>query len=103
MVDRSDLVDPIRLSEAQIVIRGVALGPGESDKYAWVRVQVLATIKNAPNEELGQEILVAYYSGKPGLPDKACTIYLEPYSGVKDHHWKLLGGSATRGVSHVAP
>ena len=101
MVDPEKLADPKRMRRVPLVLRVVALGPGQGDKYAWVRVKVLAVLKNTSGREPGTELEIAYYSGKPGVPTEACTVYLEPYSDAPNHPWKLLGGSATRGVSHV--
>jgi hypothetical protein len=94
-------VDPARFKEVQLVLRVLRVAPGAADKYAWVRVRILTVLKNETGREFGPELEIAYYSGKPGVPAEPCTVYLEPYSDAPDHPWKLLGGSAVRGVSHV--
>ena len=102
MVDLAKLVDPVRADKVAVVLRVRRLGPGVADKYAWVRVIVLAVIKNTTDREFAGEVEIAYYSGEAGLPDAECTVYLEPYSDAPEHPWKLLGGSSQQGVSHVA-
>jgi len=94
--------DPERLKQVALVLRVVRLRPAEADKYAWVHVRIAAVLKNDTGRDLGSEMDIAYYAGKPGVPAEECTVYLEPYNDAPDHPWKLLGGSATRGVSHVA-
>jgi hypothetical protein len=103
MVDLAKLVDPARADKAAVVLRVRRLGPPVADKYAWVRVTVLAVIKNASDREFAGELEIAYYAGDAGLPDAECTVYLEPYSDAPEHPWKLLGGNSQQGVSHVAP
>ena len=93
-------VDPERLRRVPLVLRVIALGPGQGDKYAWVRVKVLTVFKNTSGRDPGGELEIAYYSGKPGLPAEECTVYLEPYNETPNHPWRLLGGSAVLGVSH---
>jgi hypothetical protein len=100
MGDLARLVDPERVQRVPLVLRAIALGPGQGDKYAWVRAKVLAVLKNTSGREPGAELEIAYYSGKPGLPAGECTVYLEPYNDTPNHPWKLLGGSAVLGVSH---
>jgi len=95
------LMDPERAKRVQLVLRVVALAPAQADKYAWVHVKILSVLKSASADQLGKEIDIAYYSGKPGLPATECTVYLEPYNDTPKHPWKLLGGSAELGVSHV--
>ena len=99
--DWENFIDPVRAARVPLVLRVLALGPGQADKYAWVRVRVLAVIKNSSGRSLPPELEVAYYSGKSGVPAAECTVYLEPYSDAPDHPWKLLGGSGEQGVSHA--
>lgn len=94
--------DEERLKEVQVALRVLRLQPGVGDKYAWVHVRIVRVLKNESGKPLGPEMDIAYYSGKPGLPVEECTVYLEPYNDAPDHPWKLLGGSALRGVSHVS-
>lgn len=35
------------------------------------------------------------------FPSGESTVYLEPYAPGDESRWKLLGGSAKEGVSHV--
>ena len=94
------LVDAARAQRVPLVLRVIALGPGQGDKYAWVRAKVVAVLKNTTGCEPGAELEIAYYSGKPGLPAEECTVYLEPYNDTPNHPWKLLGGSGVLGVSN---
>lgn len=93
------LVDAERSQRVPLVLRVIALGPGQGDKYAWVRSKVVAVLKNTTGREPGAELEIAYYSGNPGLPAEECTVYLEPYNDSPNHPWKLLGGSGVLGVS----
>jgi hypothetical protein len=95
-------VDPARFPQAAAVLRvklGKALG---GDKYAWYRVRVVRVLKNDSGQEFGDTLDVAALGTRPGVPAPECTAYLEPYNNPKSHPWKLLGGGADRGVSHVA-
>ena len=100
--DASKLVDPARAARVAVVLRVTRLAPGTGDKYAWAPVRVLAVIKNSSGQALGSELQVAYYSFKSGVPEGDSTVYLEPYNDTPNHPWKLLGGSAEQGVSHVS-
>lgn len=101
MNDPAKLVDPARMARVPVVLRVLALGPGAADKYAWVAVRVLSVIKNTSGRSFAGELQVAYYSGKPGVPEGECTVYLEAYSDAANHPWRLLDGSGEQGVSHV--
>jgi hypothetical protein len=95
-------VDPGRFQKATVVLRGKLLKSLGADKYAWYRVQVVKVLKNDSKQRIGSTLDVAALSTHRGVPAKECTIYLEPYNAAKDHPWKLLGGGADQGVSHVA-
>jgi len=95
--------DSERLSKVQLALRVSRLAPGQANKYGWVRVKVLATLKNTSGQKIGPELDVAYYATDPGVPAGECTVYLEPYNDAPEHPWKLLGGVARLGVSHVLP
>jgi hypothetical protein len=101
VTDWSQIVDPARLERVPVVLRVEGLKDLGADKYGWVDVRVIETIKNTSGKQLGDHLSVAYYSGKHGVPLTECTVYLEPYNDSPDHPWKLLGGDATLGVSHV--
>ena len=85
---------------AQVVLRVKRLTPGEGSKYLWYQVQILKIFKNESRENLqeGQKLSIAAYSGKPGIPEGDCYVYLEPFDA---HLWKLVGGEAKTGVSHA--
>ena len=65
-------------------------------------MKVLKVLKNDSKQTFGETLDVAALSTSPGVPAEECTVYLEPYNEEKDHPWKLLGGGADQGVSHVA-
>src|SRR5207249_659478 len=95
-------VDPARFNKSTAVLRVKLQQALGGDKYAWYRVKVLKVLKNDSKQTFGQTLDVAALSTSPGVPAGDCTVYLEPYNGEKDHPWKLLGGGAGQGVSHVA-
>jgi len=95
-------VDPGRFKKATVVLRVKLQKSLGADKYAWYRVKVLKVLKNDLKQKVGETLDVAALSTNPGIPPEECTIYLEPYNNEKDHTWKLLGGGADQGVSHVA-
>jgi hypothetical protein len=101
MIDWSKVTDPKRVVRVPLVLRVVRLAEGAGDKFAWVPVRVLAVIKNTSGKPIGGDLEVAHYSFKPGVPDGESTLYLEPFNDTPNHPWKLLGGSAEEGVSHV--
>jgi hypothetical protein len=94
---------PARLEKASVVLRVKLIKTLAADKYAWFRVRVLKTFKNATGRRVGETLDVAALSWNPGVPPEECTVYLEPYnvSTGKGPPWKLLGGGADEGVSHV--
>ncbi len=96
------LIDDKLAAKAEVVLRVKRLSPGESDKYAWYRVQVLEVLKNQSGEMFSNTLSVAVYSWKAGVPEGESTIYLEPYNSTTNTGlWKLVGGEASTGVSHV--
>jgi hypothetical protein len=94
-------VDPARFQKAAVLRVKVQRALG-ADKYAWYRVRVLKVLKNDSKQAFGETLDVVALGTGPGVPAEECTVYLEPYNHEKDHPWKLLGGGADRGVSHVA-
>jgi hypothetical protein len=96
-------VDPVRFRKATVVLRVKRQKRLGADKYAWYRVKVLQVLKNASKQQFGGTLDVAALSTSPGVPATGCTVNLEPYNNEKGHPWKLLGGGADQGVSHVAP
>jgi hypothetical protein len=70
-------------------------------KYAWDEVSVLKTLKNGSNRTFSGTLQIAHYDWEPGLPQGESTVYLEPYAEGDESRWKLLGGSAKEGISHL--
>ena len=101
MPKEDELFDQARAQQVQVVLRVQPMGSNPGDKYAWSTARVLNVLKNTSKQVFGEKLEIAYYSFAAGLPDTECTVYLEPYNDTPDHPWKLLGGSAERGVSHV--
>jgi hypothetical protein len=95
-------VDPGRFHKATAVLRVKLQKSLGADKYAWYRVKVLKVLKNDSKQQFGEALDVAALSTSPGVSAQECTVYLEPYNNEKNHPWKLLGGGADQGVSHVA-
>jgi hypothetical protein len=94
-------VDPGRFHKATVVLRVKLQKSLGADKYAWYRVQVVKVLKNDSKQKLGETLDVAALSTSAGVPAEECTVYLEPYNNENDHPWKLFGGGADQGVSHV--
>ena len=97
-----DPVDAALSANAAIVLRARLLSKNGADKYAWYTVKVIKVFKNETKDTLGEQLDVAAYSFKPGVPDGNSTLYLERYSAAKPVRWKLVGGEASTGVSHVS-
>jgi hypothetical protein len=95
-------VDPGRFQKATVVLRVKLQKSLGADKYTWYKVKVLKVLKNGSNQKFGEALDVAALSTRPGVPAAECTVYLEPYNNERNHPWKLLGGGADQGVSHVA-
>jgi hypothetical protein len=95
------LLDDGLASRAEVVMRVKRLSPGEGSKYWWYRVQVLEVLKNQSTEKFTGALSVAAYSGKDGVPEGESTLYLERYNKNAKGLWKLVGGEAATGVSHV--
>ena len=95
------LMDDKLAAKAEVVLRVKRLSVEGADKYAWYRVEVLQVLKNLSSESFTNSLSVAAYSWKDGVPDGECTIYLERYNQTDTRFWKLVGGEASTGVSHV--
>jgi hypothetical protein len=64
-------------------------------------VEVLEVLKNQSSETFTNTLSVAAYSWNDGVPQGESTIYLERYNNTDKRLWKLVGGEASTGVSHV--
>jgi hypothetical protein len=95
-------VDPARFRKATVVLRVKLQKALGGDKYAWYRVKVVKVLKNDAKQKFGDTLDVAALSTRPGVPAQECTVYLEPYNPARKDLWKLPGGGADQGVSHVA-
>jgi hypothetical protein len=87
-------------AEAEVVLRVKRLGPGEGSKYLWYPVEVLQVLKNQSGAVFTNTLSVAAYGWKAGVPEGQSTVYLERYN-TNRAIWKLVGGEASTGVSHV--
>ena len=94
-------VDDKLAGKAEVVLRVKRLTPGEGSKYLWYRVEVLEVLKNQSSETFTNTLSVAAYSWKDGVPEGESTLYLERYNNTDKWLWKLVGGEASTGVSHV--
>ncbi len=99
------MADPERTRKAELVLRVERLRFQGGSKYWWYEVKILAVIKNRSGckFEPGQSLKVAVrgIAGERGVPHGQSTIYLERYNPKNHENWKLLGGGAEHGVSHV--
>jgi hypothetical protein len=96
------LMDDTLAAKAEVILRVKRLSAGEANKYAWYQVEVLQVLKNLSSEKFTNTLSVAAYSWKAGVPDGESTIYLERYNQTDGELWKLVGGEASTGVSHVS-
>ncbi len=96
-----ELVNSKLAVKAAVVLRVKLLALGLADKYAWYDVEILKVLKNDSAEKFGKKVKIAAYSWKPGIPEGESTVYLEQYNESKKGLWKLVGGEAATGVSHV--
>ena len=95
------LMDDKLAAKAEVVVRAKLLSSDGADKYVRFRVRVLQVLKSPPGAKLTNELSVAAYSWKPGVPDGESTLYLERYNKQADNGlWTLVGGEASTGVSH---
>lgn len=95
------LMDDKLAAKAEVVVRAKLLSSDGADKYARFRVRVLQVFKSPPGAKLTNELSVAAYSWKAGVPDGEFTLYLERYGNEATNGlWKLVGGEASTGVSH---
>ena len=94
------LIDDKLAAKAEVVLRVKRLTPGEGSKYLWYRVEVVQVLKNQSSETFTNTLSVAAYSWKAGVPEGESTLYLERYNKTTGV-WKLVGGEASTGVSHV--
>jgi hypothetical protein len=75
----------------------------EADKYRWYEVEVIEVLENRAEQIfLSTPIKIAALSSKSGIPDGISTLYIERYGDSDKNLWKLVGGSATAGVSHTS-
>lgn len=98
MKEPGEGIDPEKARRATAVLRVKRVASRGGDKWAWDTVEVLAVIKAPEGTSFGGTLDVAHYSWEPGVPDRACVVYLEPYAEEGEKRWKLLGGSAREGV-----
>jgi hypothetical protein len=92
-----------RLAESvPVVLRVRRISEGEGSKYLWPQVELVTVIKNGSRHTFPKHFEVAHYSWEPGIPPGTSTLYLERYNPHRNDLWRLLGGSATTGVSHNA-
>ncbi len=94
------LMDDRLAAKAEVVLRVKRLGPGEGSKYLWYPVEVLQVLKNRSGEAFTNTLSIAAYSWKAGVPEGESTVYLEHYNTNRGI-WRLVGGEASTGVSHV--
>lgn len=107
-------VDAERYARAAVVLRVKPIKPlGGETGVQWYQVKVLETLKNTVRQRFGPtlEVFTAGRIGPgiprdPGVPLEECTIYIEPIvqkvEGRDVTYWRLLDGTSTSGVSHVA-
>ncbi len=97
------LVDDKLAAKAELVVRVNRIAFEGADKYAKYQVRVVKVFKNTPGATFTGKLSVAAYSGKDGVPEGESTLYLERYStnNANTGLWKLVGGEASTGVSHV--
>jgi hypothetical protein len=88
-------------ANAEVVLRVRRITGGEGSKYLWFQAEVLHTLKNRSGETFANMITIAADSGQDGVPDSESTVYLERYNPAGRGLWKLVGGKAATGVSHV--
>lgn len=112
--EKIENTDPDRLARAPVVLRAKLIKPlGGETGVAWYQMKVTATLKNTVRQKFGptQDVFTAGRIGPgiprdPGPPAEECTIYIEPIvqrvDGRDVTNWRLLDGTSTSGVSHVA-
>lgn len=95
------LMDDKLAATAEVVLRVRRLGGGEGSKYLWWDVEVLQILKNQSTDTFIEKLSVAAECDKDGVPAGESTLYLERYDKTGKSRWKLVGGEASTGVSHV--
>jgi hypothetical protein len=95
------LMDDKLAAKAEVVLRVRRLGGGEGSKYLWWDVEVLQIFKNQSPDTFTGRLSVATESDKDGVPAGESTLYLERYNKIDKTLWKLAGGGASTGVSHL--
>jgi hypothetical protein len=94
------LMDDKMADKAEVVLRAKLLSSGSAEKYTWFRVRILQVLKNESGVKFTNEMSVAAYSWKSGVPAGQSTLYLERYNSTNTGLWKLVGSEASTGVSH---
>jgi hypothetical protein len=96
-------IDVELAKHALVVMRAKKISESpETDKYRWYEVEVVEVFENRAEWIFPNTIKVATLSSKPGIPDGVSTLYIERYGDSDKNLWKLVGGSATAGVSHTS-
>jgi hypothetical protein len=104
------LFDDNLATNAVAVVRVHMLSSIQIPKYPVTRydVHVYQVFKNESRENLYHDFGVFAFTGKDGVPPGECTIYIARYNlqkmAFEDTNgsiWMLIGGDATKGVSHV--
>jgi hypothetical protein len=103
-------VDAALASNAVAVVRVSLIFSHDNSKTEFTDnlVHTIRVFKNESNHDF-RDIDVLSFKGRPGVPEKECTIYIQAWD-VKKHEfsrdrdagsWILVGGDATNGVSHI--
>jgi hypothetical protein len=108
--ERAELVDQEMAKDAVAVLRVRKYTSIPLPKYPLTRydVNVTQVLKNESSENLHHDFAVHAFKDKPGVPSGECTVYIARYDAAKARFdktngtiWMLVGGDATKGVSHV--
>lgn len=96
--NKNDSINQVKAGQSMAMIKVKLLQAGVGNKFIFDQVNVLDVLYNKTNYIFPNQIEVAHYSIKNGIPEnKECILYLTafPYGAKElnaDNEWMLLGG-----------
>jgi hypothetical protein len=99
--NKNDSIDHVKAGQSMAVIKVKLLQAGAGNKFIFDQVAVLEVLSNKTDYRFSNQIEVAHYSVKNGIPEnKECILYLTafPFGATElntHNEWMLLEGDGT--------
>jgi hypothetical protein len=97
--------DSTKAEKSAAILAVSLLSPGDGEKFLWDKVKVTKVLVNKTDFSFKENLEVAHYAWKKGIPEGEWLVYLTPYpfgsewSSVTDStQWMLVDGDGEAGV-----